>query len=59
MKKLKKFLSLVLASILLMSCFSLFSYAYGSKEKAVNYPFILVHGLGGWGQYDAMTETFP
>ena len=59
MKKLKKSISLLLALIMIMSCCSLFSSAADSKTNANNYPFILVHGLGGWGQYDAMTETYP
>ena len=59
MKKLKKSLSLLLALVMLLSCSSLFSSAANDTEKANNYPFILVHGLGGWGQYDAMTETYP
>ena len=59
MKKLKKTLSLLLALIMIMSCCSLFSSAAQDAEKANNYPFVLVHGLGGWGQYDAMTETYP
>ena len=59
MKKLKKSLSVILALVMLMSCCSLFSFAEEGAEKANNYPFILVHGLGGWGQYDAATETYP
>ena len=59
MKKLKKSISLVLALIIIISCCSLFSSAAGSKEQADKYPFVLVHSLGGWGQYDAMTETYP
>ena len=59
MKKLKKSLSVILALVMLMSCCSLFSFAEDGKDKANNYPFILVHGLGGWGQYDAATETYP
>ena len=59
MKKFKKALSFLLSLIMLMSCCSLLSSAAESTEKSNNYPFVLVHGLGGWGQYDAMTETFP
>ena len=59
MKKLKKSVSLVLALVMLMSCCSLFSSAANDTEKTNNYPFIMVHGLGGWGQYDTMTETYP
>ena len=59
MKNFKKALSLILDMLMIMSCCSLFSSAAQDTEKANNYPFVLVHGLGGWGQYDAMTETFP
>ena len=59
MKKMNKLLSVILAVIMLLSCFSLSGFAAQSEEKANNYPFILVHGLGGWGQYDEITETYP
>jgi triacylglycerol lipase len=59
MKNFKKTLSLILAMLMIMSCCSLFSFAEEKTEKANNYPFVLVHGLGGWGQYDAITETAP
>lgn len=59
MNKLKKTVSLLLTLVMLMSCCSFFSFAADDTEKANNYPFVLVHGLGGWGQYDAMTETYP
>ncbi len=59
MKNLKKTLSLVLALIMIMTCCNLFSSAANDAEKANNYPFIMVHGLGGWGQYDAITESYP
>ena len=59
MKKINKILSVILAIIMLLSCFSLSGFAAQSEEKANNYPFILVHGLGGWGQYDEITETYP
>ena len=59
MKKLKKSISLFLAFIMIMSCCSLFSSAQGNRAENTDYPFILVHGLGGWGQYDAITESYP
>lgn len=69
MKKIKKSVSILLALVMIMSCCSLFSFASNTSaeeisllsaaEKGNNYPFILVHGLGGWGQYDAATETYP
>ncbi len=59
MKKLKKTIAVFLALVMLMSCCSIGAFATKSTEEANNYPFILVHGLGGWGQYDAITETYP
>ncbi len=59
MRKLKKAIALLLTFVMLMSCSSLFVFAEGKTERANDYPFVLVHGLGGWGQYDAMTETYP
>ena len=63
MKKIKKSVSILLALIMIMSCCNLFSFAadkpaeevslLSATAKGNNYPFILVHGLGGWGQYDA------
>ncbi len=59
MKELKKILSIFLVLVMLLSWCSISSFAEESTEKANNYPFILVHGLGGWGQYDAITESYP
>lgn len=59
MKKLKKSISLFLAFIMIISCCSLFSSAQENTAENTDYPFILVHGLGGWGQYDAITESYP
>ena len=59
MKKISKFISVLLSFVMLMSVCSASVSAVGEKEKKNNYPFILVHGLGGWGQYDAITETYP
>ena len=55
----KKAISILLTLAMLISCCSIFASAEKGTEKANNYPFILVHGLGGWGQYDAATETYP
>lgn len=69
MKKTKKALAVLLAVVMLMSTFSLFSFAkdesvdvsaaVSAVTKSNNYPFILIHGLGGWGQYDSATESYP
>ncbi len=55
----KKIISILLTAVMLISCCSMFSSAESGAEKSNNYPFILVHGLGGWGQYDAATESYP
>ncbi len=59
MKRAKKLISVILTLVMLTSCLTLFSFAEEGAEKDNNYPFILVHGLGGWGQYDEITETYP
>lgn len=56
MKKIKKITAVMLAVLMLMSSTSAAAFAVQKEEK---YPFILVHGLGGWGQYDEITETYP
>ena len=58
MKNIKKFISILHVTAMLLSCCCLSSFA-AQEEKANNYPFVLVHGLGGWGQYDEITETYP
>lgn len=63
MKKIKKLLSVILAAIMLLSCFALFAGAQnenatGTVEKDAA-PFVFVHGLGGWGQYDSVNEKMP
>ena len=70
MKKANKSIAIILSVILIFSSLPLFSFAadtngdetisvLAAAEKSNNYPFILVHGLGGWGQYDIGTETYP
>ncbi len=59
MKNIKKVLSVFMALIMTMSCCGLFACAEDGAERNNNYPFILIHGLGGWGQYDAITESYP
>lgn len=63
MKKVKKLLSVILSALLLLSCFALFA---GAKNKNATgtvtkdaTPFVFVHGLGGWGQYDSVNEITP
>ena len=65
MKKIRKTLSVLLAAVFLISLFSVFvgaeqpSDVLAEKKEAA--PFVLVHGLCGWGQYDEITEKigFP
>lgn len=59
MKCIKKLISVLVALLMLTSCFSLCSFAKEDTNGTNSYPFVLVHGLGGWGQYDAITETYP
>lgn len=54
----KKILSVFLAVLMFLSVLGIFASAKDSETKS-NYPFIMVHGLGGWGQYDKVTESFP
>ena len=54
----KKCLSVFLALIMLMSLSTVYASAKDTQQKG-NYPFIMVHGLGGWGQYEEITETYP
>lgn len=55
MKKTKKILSVFLCAVLILSSLSVFAFA---KEEET-YPIIMVHGLGGWGHYDAINDTSP
>lgn len=59
MKNLIKTIAMILSLVMVMSCCGLGVAAEKETVKANDYPFVLVHGLGGWGQYDAMTETYP
>ena len=59
MKKLIKAIALMLVLIMAVPCCVIGASAEKETAKANNYPFILVHGLGGWGQYDEITETYP
>ena len=59
MKKLIKAIALMLVLIMAVPCCVIGASAGKETAKANNYPFILVHGLGGWGQYDEITETYP
>ncbi len=70
MKKTKKIISLTLVCLLLFSLFVTPAYAEGESEtqKAItldtslfktNYPYIFVHGMGGWGTADPYYSESP
>lgn len=46
----KKTVSLILVFILAFSCAVLPAQAAGTEEKATDYPFVLIHGMLGWGE---------
>ncbi|MGN0468656.1 MAG: esterase/lipase family protein [Acutalibacteraceae bacterium] len=56
MKSLKKLFCILLAFITVFFC-TIPAFAGSSKKN--NYPFIFVHGMGGWGSYDSDYKTAP
>lgn len=58
MKKIKKMIAVLLAFVLLFSSISILASA-ADTSASNKYPFILIHGLGGWGYYDSASETSP
>ncbi|MGN1194041.1 MAG: esterase/lipase family protein [Acutalibacteraceae bacterium] len=63
MKKVRKIISVLLAALILVSAFSTLAGAEPTAavlaENNDAAPFVFVHGLGGWGQYDEITEIMP
>lgn len=63
MKRMKKLIAFFLTALILLSAFSTFAGAEPKAEDVAEKkdaaPFVYVHGLGGWGQYDDITETMP
>lgn len=63
MKRVWKMILVLLAAVLLSSAFGTLAGAEQpsavSSEKKDASPFVFVHGLGGWGQYDEITEKMP
>ena len=72
MKKTKKLLAFLLAFAIVLTSLVFASSAKAQTNEADallsaansvsqknNYPFVFVHGLGGWGYYDHATEEFP
>lgn len=59
-----KIIALILAIIILAAAIGIPSYFGGFREAwwelnggKVQYPYILVHGLGGWGEGDGVNDT--
>lgn len=67
MKNTKKLTALILCLVLTLSLCTFSSSAQGSESTATldtsafvtNYPYIFVHGMGGWGSYDSYYEESP
>ncbi|MGN1418683.1 MAG: esterase/lipase family protein [Acutalibacteraceae bacterium] len=61
MKTLKKTVAVIMAFVMMVLAFSVVAGAQQADvtEKQAAAPFILVHGLGGWGEYDEYNEKSP
>ena len=55
----KKTVSVILCIALLLSVFSVTAFAAESGEESTSYPFIFVHGMGGWGSDGKLESTSP
>ncbi len=51
----KKFLALLLCFVIFTPCICITSYAAPVTE----YPFVFVHGLMGWGEYQGIDKVMP
>ncbi len=54
---LKKLLAITLLMSLLMGMS--FSFPKAMAQEPIAYPYILVHGMGGWGRDEGINETLP
>ena len=54
---LKKIIAVMLCVISVISVFSISSFA--AEENGNNYPFVFVHGLMGWGEYQGVDKFMP
>jgi triacylglycerol lipase len=54
---LKKLLAITLLMSLLMG--TAFSFPKAAAQEVVDYPYILVHGIGGWGRDEGINNTLP
>ncbi len=54
----KRLFALIIAAILIFCTFSVAAFAE-DKDKTENYPFVFVHGLMGWGDYQLINEFVP
>ena len=67
MKKIKKLFSFMLSFLLAMGLFVFPSYAQEAQavtapDKSLfvtDYPYIFVHGMGGWGENDPQYIIMP
>ncbi|MBQ3604289.1 MAG: hypothetical protein IJA02_10635 [Clostridia bacterium] len=57
MKNIKKIFSVVIVFALLVSMLSVSAFA--AKEKGTDYPYVFVHGMGGWGPDNKFYELSP
>lgn len=54
---LKKTVAVMLCLIMMLSVFSV--PAFAAEEKGNDYPFVFVHGLMGWGEYQGIDKFMP
>lgn len=66
MKKIKKFISLLLCLALMLSLCLVPTLAVRDENRAIdknsfetNYPYIFVHGMGGWGSSNSFYKLSP
>ncbi len=56
----KKFIAVILAAAMLIGfCAPAFAAQEKETEYATDYPYIFVHGMGGWGSKDPFYELSP
>lgn len=67
MKKIKKLTAVLLCLLLAFSLCAVSSYAENDAPEAIldtdafatDYPYVFVHGMGGWGSYDSYYAESP
>lgn len=53
----KKIISVLISAVIFVSVASVSAFA--NEEKGNNYPFVFVHGLMGWGEYQGIDKFMP